>query len=175
MTLAIVIAALVPAGTTSASLTDAQLSQLRDGIGFYRDRTWEAQAELGVDRTPTAYADRWAVGRRYLVWVADLWRTRAAEHAGRVRELNADPRKAIRHVFGRYASEALGVSGCETGGTYHVGATNGQYQGIFQMGAWERSRYGHGPTALEQARAAYRYFVDSGRDWSPWACRWAAR
>ena len=31
--------------------------------------------------------------------------------------------------------------------------------------------FGHGPTALAQAQAAYRYFVRSGRDWSPWSCK----
>ena len=30
---------------------------------------------------------------------------------------------------------------------------------------------GHGHTADMQARAAFRYFVYSGRDWSPWSCR----
>lgn len=53
-------------------------------------------------------------------------------------------------------------------------AQNGQYLGTFQMGAYERATYGHGANVYEQARAAYRYFVASGRDWSPWTCRWAA-
>lgn len=78
---------------------------------------------------------------------------------------------AICRVFGHYCSQAVAVSGCETGGTYWPGSHNGQYLGIFQMGSHERATYGHGPTALEQARAAWRYFVASGKDWSPWECK----
>jgi len=78
---------------------------------------------------------------------------------------------AISKVFGRYASQAMRVASCETGGTYDPRARNGQYLGIFQMGSYARGRYGHSSSWLGQAQAAYRYFVDSGRDWSPWSCK----
>ena len=39
------------------------------------------------------------------------------------------------------------------------------------MGSSERTLFGHGNTALEQAVAAHRYFVASGKDWSPWSCK----
>jgi hypothetical protein len=81
------------------------------------------------------------------------------------------PVPAIRYVFGPYGWQAVSVADCETGGTFDVNATNGQYRGLFQMGSYARARYGHSSTAVGQARAAYRYFVDSGRDWSPWECR----
>lgn len=29
----------------------------------------------------------------------------------------------------------------------------------------------NGSTALAQVRAAYRYFLASGADWSPWECK----
>jgi hypothetical protein len=77
------------------------------------------------------------------------------------------------------SSEAWMVAGCETGGTYDVWARNsnwppgdeGDYLGLFQMGDYARSRYGHGRDPWTQARAAHRYYVDSGRDWSPWTCK----
>ena len=72
------------------------------------------------------------------------------------------------------SSEAWSVARCETGGTFSVWARNGQYLGLFQMGTYARQISGHGDSAYEQARAAYRFFVVSGRDWSPWSCRWAA-
>lgn len=75
----------------------------------------------------------------------------------------------IRQVFGRYGDQAVAVSKCESGLT--TTATNGQYLGLFQMGYYARGRYGHSSNAWGQARAAYRYFVDSGRDWSPWSCK----
>ena len=80
-----------------------------------------------------------------------------------------DPVAAIRFVFGPYADQALRVAYCES--RYSTRAVNGQYLGLFQMGSSERATYGHSSTALGQARAAYRYFVASGRDWSPWACK----
>jgi hypothetical protein len=79
------------------------------------------------------------------------------------------PVKAICYVFGDYCGQALRVARCESG--YRTTAQNGQYLGIFQMGWSERQLFGHGETALAQARAAYRYFVRSGRDWSPWSCK----
>jgi hypothetical protein len=84
-------------------------------------------------------------------------------------ELRGSPEKAICHVFGRYCDEALRVARCESG--YSVNAQNGQYLGLFQMGSNERRLFGHGADALRQAKAAYRYFVRSGRDWSPWSCK----
>ena len=77
--------------------------------------------------------------------------------------------RVICKVFGSYCSQAISVSRCESGLT--IGATNGQYLGLFQMGSSERRIYGHGWNPWIQARAAYRYFVASGRDWSPWSCK----
>lgn len=75
----------------------------------------------------------------------------------------------IRCVFGGAGSAAVRVARCESG--LSTSATNGQYRGLFQMGSSERATYGHGSTALAQSRAARRYFVASGSDWSPWACK----
>jgi hypothetical protein len=83
------------------------------------------------------------------------------------------PRAAICDVFDTYCGEAVAVAWCESRLT--TTAANGQYLGLFQMGSYERSLFGHGDTAHEQAVAAHKYFVLSGRDWSPWGCRWAAR
>jgi hypothetical protein len=82
------------------------------------------------------------------------------------------PRKAICSVFGSHCEEAVAVAWCES--RLSTNAENGQYRGLFQMGSYERSLFGHGSTAHDQSLAAHRYFVRSGRDWSPWACRWAA-
>ena len=65
--------------------------------------------------------------------------------------------------------EAFDVIACGTGGAYNTNARNGQYLGLFQMGAWARARFGHGQTARAQARAAYRYWRVSG--WSGWECK----
>jgi len=64
--------------------------------------------------------------------------------------------------------KAFDVIACETGNRYNTTARNGQYLGLFQMGAFARARYGHGSTARAQARAAYRYYLDAG--WNPWSC-----
>lgn len=119
--------------------------------------------------------EEWPIGKspvrgtKYRVWVFKRWKQRENEACGLVTRLQ-DPKAAICHVFGSYCQQALGVANCETGGTFSVRAKNGQYLGLFQMGSYERATYGHGDTPLAQARAAYRYFVASGRDWSPWQC-----
>jgi len=77
--------------------------------------------------------------------------------------------RVILAVFGKYGQQALAVARCESGLT--VWARNGQYLGLFQMGSSERRIYGHGNDPWAQSRAAYRYFVASGRDWSPWSCK----
>jgi hypothetical protein len=97
---------------------------------------------------------------------------RAKIRAHDARELaTLPPRKAICSVFGPHCAEAVAVARCES----HLNTTaqNGQYLGLFQMGSHERSLFGHGASAHAQALAAHRYFVVSGRDWSPWSCRWA--
>ena len=82
------------------------------------------------------------------------------------------PRRAICNVFGSYCRQAVAVAQCESG--LSTTAHNGQYLGLFQMGSYERQLFGHGTSPIDQAAAAHRYFVRSGRDWSPWSCRWAA-
>ena len=85
----------------------------------------------------------------------------------------ADNASVIRAVFGPYGSQAVGVARCESG--LSTWAQNGQYLGVFQMGSYARARYGHGSDIWTQARAAYKYFRDSGYSWRPWTCGWAAR
>ena len=87
----------------------------------------------------------------------------------RISQQQARAKPIICKVFGPHCQEALNVAWCES--KWYVWAQNGQYLGLFQMGSWERRTYGHGSGAWAQARAAYRYFVASGRDWSPWACK----
>jgi hypothetical protein len=81
----------------------------------------------------------------------------------------AKPEHVICRVFGSYCREALAVSRCESG--LSTTAQNGQYLGLFQMGSTERRLFGHGPSAVEQAQAAHKYFVASGRGWGPWSCK----
>ena len=98
---------------------------------------------------------------------------RAKVHTRDARKLaSLKPKAAICAVFGDYCQEAVAVAWCES--HLATSARNGQYVGLFQMGSYERQLFGHGDTAHAQAVAAHRYFVRSGRDWSPWSCRWAA-
>jgi hypothetical protein len=100
-------------------------------------------------------------------------RIRERDEAREARRLaKASPRVAICQVFGRYCHQALAVAWCESG--HQTTARNGQYLGLFQMGTYARQVAGHGDSAYEQAAAAYRLFVQTGRNWSPWSCRWAA-
>lgn len=139
-------------------------------IRHQRALTHACQDAVGRSRSRVGYAAERSPSLAFRKWAHRLWNQRAQTWCRLARSLS-DPRTAIRAVFGKYASQALSVSYCETGGTYSTRATNGQYWGLFQMGEWERATYGHGASALAQARAAWRYFVASGRDWSPWECK----
>lgn len=90
-------------------------------------------------------------------------------HCGQLATPEGRAKCVIMIVFGRYGNAAVSVARCES--TLRTTAENGQYKGLFQMGSNERSTYGHGPSARVQSLAAYRYFVASGRDWSPWECK----
>jgi hypothetical protein len=94
---------------------------------------------------------------------------RALQRRETRRLAHAPPKVAICRVFGRYCGQALKVSWCES--RHSTSAQNGQYLGLFQMGSSERRLFGHGQTAHRQALAAHKYFVVSGRDWSPWSCK----
>ena len=111
---------------------------------------------------------RWIVGI-LLALVLALAPATQASPDGRIAAQQARAKVAICKTFGQYCNQALAVSWCES--KWYIWAQNGQYLGIFQMGSSERAKYGHGPGAWAQARAAHRYFVASGRDWSPWSCK----
>ena len=125
----------------------------------------EATLRLGIARRTLVESRAGAARTR-----AELGRRKdLARQARLLASLERSPQNAICHVFRSYCQEALQVARCESG--YSVDAQNGQYLGLFQMGTSERRLFGHGDTALEQAQAAYRYFVHAGRDWSPWSCK----
>jgi hypothetical protein len=143
-------------------------------IRFFEHHRWllrDARFGKEANRKLTAARSSLAAAR------ADAARVRArrarSEHDAAQRRLMAtvarSPRRAVCYVFGDYCGQALRVARCESG--LRTTAENGQYLGLFQMGTTERRLFGHGPTALAQARAAYRYFLRSGRDWSPWSCK----
>jgi len=124
-------------------------------------------ASATIAATPTPRAPFEVATVRTLQAAALRARARAA---ARARLLAArTPQAVICKVFGRHCRAALTVAECESG--FRTDARNGQYLGLFQMGDWARSSYGHGGTALAQAKAAHRLFVDTGRTWQPWSCK----
>lgn len=143
-------------------------------IRFFETHRWllsdprfrkEASLRLGIARRALAATQAKAAHAR-----AELARREAdAERQRLLTAFERSPEKAICHVFGSYCRQALQVARCESG--VQTSAQNGQYLGLFQMGSSERRIFGHGESAVEQAQAAYRYFVRSGRDWSPWSCK----
>ena len=148
----------------------AALRKYRGTIRFFENR--RSLLSAGDRRTQAKTSLAYARKR-----VRELTRTvavlRAQLRARTTRKLaSLPPRAAICNVFGSYCHEAVAVARCES--RLSTRAQNGQYLGLFQMGSYERRLFGHGETARDQAVAAHRYFVRSGRDWSPWACRWAA-
>lgn len=150
-----------------SSALDWQLKRL----GRMQERTRACERALGSPITPSSTLP--VRGVAYARWLVARWQGRAEATCRLARRLGR-PVPAIIAVWGTAeAPAALAVSRCESG--YRTEATNGQYLGLFQMGAYARSRFGHGSSALAQALAAHAYYVSSGRDWSPWSCKpWGA-
>lgn len=166
-----------PKKVSTAQLEKRLARKLRDArrhrgtIRFFKNRRYLLRADDHAAKAQKALRRahyRLAKTRREIASIRRELRKRE-----RVRRAALPPRKAICEVFGdRYCGEAISVAWCES--RLVTTARNGQYLGIFQMGSYARDLYGHGDTAYDQAEAAHGYFVDSGRDWSPWTCRWAA-
>jgi hypothetical protein len=162
-----------PARSLTPAAPETHCPSARKAVRFYSGRYFTHRARMGAS-TPQSHQTRAACS--HVRDAAHIWKSRAlvARQAAetirvlRLRRLS-NPTEAILHVFGPYGAEALRVASCESG--RGVNASNGQYLGMFQMGSYARARYGHGYTPLVQAKAAYAYFVDSGRDWSPWSCK----
>jgi hypothetical protein len=145
------------------------LRKYRGTVRFFESR--RSLLTAGADQSPArsklAYA---RVRVRQLTRTVTVLRARIRVRDER-RLAKLPPRQAICSVFRAYCQEALAVAWCES--RLRTTARNGQYLGLFQMGSYERDLFGHGASARAQALAAHRYFVLSGRDWSPWSCRWA--
>ena len=167
-------------GSSSVGKKSQQLgvTHLRRSITHYRTKTWNWQDA----RSPVSWefpsirirgSKRYLSSKSipYLQYVEKRWKALAAEE-WKIAKKYKEPYAAIHYVFGSYGDQAWRVALCEGGRPVpSVNAQNGQYLGMFQMGSGERSRYGHSHTPLGQSVAAYRYFVATGRDWSPWECR----
>jgi hypothetical protein len=110
------------------------------------------------------------IGRRAMrkarVWIRVIRRELAETRA----QLQPRPRSVpqiICAVFRTECSKALSVAACES--RFSTGASNGQYFGLFQMGAGERARFGGSSLdPWDQVRAAYAYYRVAG--WTPWEC-----
>jgi hypothetical protein len=165
-----VFAGLLVVATTTARAAAAALFGAADPHPWPTSDGHRRTVGKGQIRFDGAGPERWALRfRRERRIVNTLRRQLRGQRSLASAVVVSDPVAAIRMVFGPYADEAVRVARCESG--FSTSAANGQYQGLFQMGARERALYGDGPSALEQARAAYAYFTVSGRDWSPWSCK----
>jgi hypothetical protein len=177
MTILLVTSVLALTATTDAAsggVSPAVKTAQRDRqvLRFFARHPWlltdprfstEAHRQVRAHRLSLAAAlRRVAVEKR-------LRRKRLTRRLAQVRAAET-PAVTICRVFGPGdCQDAVRVARCESG--LHTDAVNGQYLGLFQMGWKERQLFGHGSTAEQQSRAALRYFVASGRDWSPWSCR----
>ncbi len=143
------------------------LGKDRQVLAFFAHHRW-----LLTDPRFAAEASRQIASHRASLAAANqrVAKLRAARKARRLAAVEAPtPSSVICKVFGDFCHEALAVAQCESG--LQTTATNGQYLGLFQMGSSERRLFGHGESAVAQVTAAHRYFVASGRDWSPWSCQ----
>jgi hypothetical protein len=139
----------------------------RGTVRFFENRRWLLRSSVHGDVARTALQRARRNLTRVTRNIRAIRKVFARREARRLASMT--PREVICDVFGSYCQQAIAVAWCESRLT--TTAQNGQYLGLFQMGSHERSTFGHGGSARQQAKAAYRYFVLSGRDWSPWSCK----
>lgn len=172
-TAAIIAAALA---LTAAGTAQANSAPILDRIHHSVHVTHHYQKLSGHKQTPYGWkADKRSCSARCRAGYLGYWQGRA-RHARRVYESSpayvchtSSTANCINAVFGSYGSQANRVASCESG--HSIYARNGQYLGMFQEGDFARSRYGFAWDAYVQSKSAYHYFVDAGRDWSPWTCQ----
>jgi hypothetical protein len=158
-----------PALTLRAQL-DRKLRLLRkerSTIHFFRTHRWllRSKEHHVVARKTFVLAER-----RLARTMRQITRLRHALRRQEIRKLRlAPPKVVICAIFKGNCKQAVDVAWCES--RLNTTAQNGEYLGLFQMGSTARELFGHGATALAQSVAAHRYFVYSGRDWSPWSCK----
>jgi hypothetical protein len=73
----------------------------------------------------------------------------------------------IHEVFGVHGRKAVRTFKCESKLNPAARSKSGRHLGIGQLGPAERARYGHGPDARTQLKAAHALFLERG--WQPWA------
>ena len=159
-----------PHGLTLRAQLDRKLRLLRkerSTIHFFETHRWllRSREHHVVARNTFVRAER-----QLARTIRQITRLRHALHRQETRKLRlAPPKVAICAVFKGDCEQAVDVAWCES--RLNTTAQNGQYLGLFQMGYTARQIFGHGATALDQSVAAHRYFIHSGRDWSPWSCK----
>jgi hypothetical protein len=162
-----VLAVTVTQSSIGASVSTLKHRQTRQQRALHR---WEGCRVFFHNHPRQA---RTRIGRAELrkarVWIGVLRRELGETRHSLIRKVNEriSVPQIICAVFGSECSKALSVAACES--RYSTGAANGQYFGLFQMGASERARFGGSSLdPWDQARAAYRYWQLAG--WSPWEC-----
>jgi hypothetical protein len=156
------------------SRTQATVVRLRGQIGWNRDRTQHYRRLAMRPPAPTAHAELRTRSVHILRKFKHLWNVRrihAKAHLNSVLRSSdpADVPVILYYVFGKTLyPEALHIVRGESG--FQIGAANGQYLGLFQMGSGERAAnatIGYS-TALEQTVAAHNLYLSRG--WEPWTC-----
>jgi len=145
----------------------------RQVLRFFANHRWlltDPRFSAEARRQVTTHRHSLGVALRTIAGVRHRTSVRRRKLVRRLASAKAEtPSQTICRIFGADCIDAITVARCES--RLHTDARNGQYLGLFQMGFLARQLFGHGGSAEEQVRAAFRYFVASGRDWSPWSCQ----
>jgi hypothetical protein len=73
-----VILVIIASNTTSVAAEPRVIvcPDAREGVQFYKLKTWEMQHFLGLRRTQSANHERWTRSCKYIRWIANTWRKR---------------------------------------------------------------------------------------------------
>ncbi len=144
----------------SSAKKKPQCGELRRGIRFYRQKTWQHEETLGISKTRHE-TKVWHLPCDYAKWVHKLWRNRAKERRKQVDNM-PPPIPVGEFQIRRYIHSILGYAEAECVATIIEWETGGTWEPTIDFG------FGHGNTSeaygLPQALPGTK-MKSAGPDW----------
>lgn len=160
----LILAVAALAGANKASAAEQRIDVV-DQIDDLRRETWGWQALMKARRTPTGYEERTAKSVSYLVWLRDLWRSRATRAEVRAQD---PPHEQGWRCIQRHEAAQAGGWAASTGNGYYGGLQmSRQFQRVLAPELLRGKGTADNWTAIEQMWVAERA-VRRGYGFTPW-------
>jgi hypothetical protein len=160
----LILAVAALAGANKASAAEQRIDVVEQ-IGDLRQETWAWQGLMKVRRTPTSYEERTTTNPDYLLWLRDLWRSRAGKAEARAQD---PPHEPAWRCLQRHEAAQAGGWAASTGNGYYGGLQMSmQFQRVLAPELLRLKGTADNWTAIEQMWVAERA-IRRGYGFTPW-------